>query len=665
MNILFEKLRKLKTFFFRKKIGPLKDDYRIFKPLRLVLEGDAISRPYSQHAVVYSCISAIATNISQVPFILYRQRGKDKIELEENHALYKVFLRPNPLMSASQLWEATAIWYCLRGEAIWILERSKITEIPSEIWIFNPDRFRIITDEKSGLPIGWKYQGQQEISLPLYQVVFFRAYNPYDDLRGMSPIQAAKEGIDQDYWAAQYNRAFFQNNAEPGGVISIPGNLTDEQYERLVKQWEERHRGAKKAHRIAILEGGAKYDRVGLSHKDMDFLEQRKWNREEIMMVFKVPKHILSVYEDVKTYAGLRVLDKGWWQQCLIPKMKYFEAVLDAQLFSYLREDIWGEFDLSQVEALAEDFDEKVKTAEKLYRMGYPINAINERLNLGMPRVPWGDVWWAPWNVTPVAEVSPSQSEEGKIFYINKQQTDRSRIWETYLRLQKPHEQKIERKIRRFFFEQRQRVLRALYELFGKGTTKDYADEIFDLNKENEILKILVRTLFEDAMRAGAISAAEELGIIGFSFDIGEPEAARFLERKIIKVTKINETVKKQIRQTLYEGLSAGETVQQLADRIRKVYNMASKRAVTIARTESGACINGARFITARKEGAREHTWITARDELVRPTHAAQDGITIRIGDKFPNGLRFPNDPEGPPGEIINCRCVCILGKIE
>jgi len=633
-------------------------------PLRLLLEGQGVSKPYSQHSVVYSCISAIATNISQVPFVLYEKKGEREEPLEADHPLVKVFVKPNPLMVSSDLWEATAIWYCLKGEAIWIVERQNPTQLPREIWIFNPDRFRIITDDRTGLPIGWEYQGKQKIGFALHEIVFFRAYNPYDDLRGMSPIQAAAAGIDQDYWASKYNEAFFRNDATPGTVISVPGELTDEQYQRLKQQWEERHAGAEKAHRVAILEGGAKVDRVGLSHKDMDFLQQRKWNREEIMMVFKVPKHVLSIYEDLRTYAGIRVIDKGFWQQCLIPKMKYFEAVLYANLLQYLEGgDIRGKFDLSGVEALAEDFDKKLESAERLYRMGYPINAINQKLNLGMPEVPWGDVWWAPWNITPIYQRPAEGGKEKAKIKISADRADE--IWRAYLRLHAPHEQRMARKIKRYFFEQRQRVLKALFELLGKEIKdiKDYADDIFDTNKENEILKVLVKELLLDAMREGVESLADELGI-EISFDPTHPDAARYLEKKLIQITRINDTVKEQIRQAIRQGLAEGDTTQEIADRIRKVYNFAANRATTIARTETGSAVNGARYHFARQHGAVLHTWITAGDEHVRPSHQACNGVTVKVGEKFPNGLRFPNDPNGPPEEVINCRCLCIYSKI-
>jgi hypothetical protein len=75
-------------------------------------------------------------------------------------------------------------------------------------------------------------------------------------------------GIEQDFWASRYNITFFKNSAQPGGVLETSGNLTDEEYQRVLAQWQDRHGGASKAHAITLLEGGLSYKQTGLSQKD-------------------------------------------------------------------------------------------------------------------------------------------------------------------------------------------------------------------------------------------------------------------------------------------------------------------------------------------------------------------------------------------------------------
>ena len=49
--------------------------------------------------------------------------------------------------------------------------------------------------------------------------------------------------------------------------------------------------------------------------------------------------------------------------------------------------------------------------------------------------------------------------------------------------------------------------------------------------------------------------------------------------------------------------------------------------------------------------------WVAVRDERTRESHAELDGETVKLGERYSNGLRFPSDPAGDPEEVINCRC--------
>lgn len=59
-----------------------------------------------------------------------------------------------------------------------------------------------------------------------------------------------------------------------------------------------------------------------------------------------------------------------------------------------------------------------------------------------------------------------------------------------------------------------------------------------------------------------------------------------------------------------------------------------------------------------------EKTWLTQRDLRVRDTHVGLEGVKIPVDEIFSNGCYYPGDPEGPPDEVINCRCGLIYTLI-
>ena len=93
------------------------------------LSGGELKQPYREHVWVYACINAIAQSISGVPLLFMTGTRKDP-KIVESHPLVNLFEAPNPMMSGSQLLEATFIYLGLTGEAFFIVERDSERKIP-------------------------------------------------------------------------------------------------------------------------------------------------------------------------------------------------------------------------------------------------------------------------------------------------------------------------------------------------------------------------------------------------------------------------------------------------------------------------------------------------------------------------------------------------------
>lgn len=671
-------------------IGTASADTTFFQSLRIRLSGQSeITDPYQKHSYVYACINAIAQNIASVPFKLFRGPTDKKKPVEEGE-IYNLFRDVNPHMSRYQLWEATMIYLGLEGECMWLLERPKgkeddFTAMPTEIWAVSGKNFEPIV--MNNVFVGWKHQvGAKTETLTMAQVIQFKYFNPYNYYRGLSPLQAAKMAIDQDWNAMRYNLAFFENSADPGGVLIYKGGpgrepLTKQQRTAIREAWESRHKGAGKARRVAILED-LDYKETGLSHHDMQFLEQRKWNREELMAVFKVPKSELSLYEDVN-FATAQSQDRNFWIKTLIPKMNYIADVLESKLFKYIdKGETWGYFDTTVIEALQEELNKKIDAGYKLWQMGYPINKVNTRLDLGLEEIAWGNMIFMPMSMVPVTSIlsgdtpaTPATPNEEAVKptdtkalpkpepEIKLTKIDLDKYWLNYVaKILDPNEKKFFSKIKRYIFELRSEQLRLLEEA-GKSIQKldswDIESVLFSKEDWDRKLKGMTRPLYENIMEMAGKEFADELGGL-FQFDLTDPAMLQFLNTKLIRVTKINATLQQALRETLMEGIALRETIGELQGRFKTVFNFASNRSLTIARTETAQTSSGTRWQAMKQEGIKKHKWVTAGDEHVRISHSAQQGKEVNIGMKFPNGLRYPSDIEGPGSEVINCRCVAV-----
>jgi SPP1 gp7 family putative phage head morphogenesis protein len=168
--------------------------------------------------------------------------------------------------------------------------------------------------------------------------------------------------------------------------------------------------------------------------------------------------------------------------------------------------------------------------------------------------------------------------------------------------------------------------------------------------------------LYDDA----ATNALTRLGTqLDIAFDLEAPYVREFIDARANQLAgQVTSTTYDAIRAQLMEGVGAGESIDDLAARIRNVFSVANdSRARTIARTEvisayNGAAVMGASQLPADVVAAQE--WIATRDGRVRPEHAAADGQVAPIGTAFTvagSSLAYPGDPSGPADQVIQCRC--------
>lgn len=93
-------------------------------------------------------------------------------------------------------------------------------------------------------------------------------------------------------------------------------------------------------------------------------------------------------------------------------------------------------------------------------------------------------------------------------------------------------------------------------------------------------------------------------------------------------------------------------------------------RARTVARTEVVGAYNGglndafAMIVANDPETEWVKRWLATEDHRTRPDHKEADGQTVPFSQPFDVGgfpMMYPHDPDGPPHEVINCRCVMLL----
>ena len=663
-----------------------------------VNEEEVIRESYKKSDLVYVCISTTAKAISQIPLMVVKTTGTggQYQPLPDRDPWVKLFNRPNYITDRYSFVESIITHLLLDGE-VFVVPFPPGLNPPSSLWIVRNKFIKPAKDSKTGLLMGWLYNqsghtiesgnvaGPGTIPLNIDEVARIFLINPYDPLKGMSPIEAGRMSIVVDYKAAFYTSVFFDEGASPGGVIATEQKLGDKQFNRTREQFESRHQGFRRAHRVAVLEQGLKYTQTGLTQKDMEFGNLRKLNAERIYQIFGMKKAIVSVVEDVN-YATAREERREWWEGTNLPLMSMITSALNFVLFRDAV-NIKLIFDITAIAALKDALEKKVETGYKLWQMGFTANEVNDRLDFGFNSKPWRNLGFVAINIQPIERAlappqpaptppalnpapSPSPSEEipgeeppkaltegdgSKV--PNKDEVRDERIWENLNQKLSGLEDKFEKKVTRVFADMRRLSLDNLYK--NVKAPKDVDDEFFSDASKN--ISKFTDPIYQDALVIGFGTIFDEIGE-DIIWSVSDAEAQAFLMMKNIKIKGIIQTVKDQIRRELMEAYEKGETIDQIADRIRSVFNISKNRAKVIARTEILGAANEGRHLAISRTGFGERRWFTAMDERVRAQHKAMHGKTAKVGIPWvmPDGtsLRFPGDSNGPAHQVIQCRCI-------
>lgn len=140
--------------------------------------------------------------------------------------------------------------------------------------------------------------------------------------------------------------------------------------------------------------------------------------------------------------------------------------------------------------------------------------------------------------------------------------------------------------------------------------------------------------------------------------------AASYLRSASNRLKGIGDLVWADMREQLALGYEAGESINQLAARLRTVAKISEPRALTIARTEVVPAANFGSLMQLKAVGFTDEEcrkeWLATEDGRTRPAHLEADGQLVGLSQPFVVGgdfLQVPGDPAGRAENVINCRC--------
>lgn len=372
----------------------------------------AVSQGYKDLVWVNRCISKKADSVASVPWVAFRkEKGSNEYKPLDSHPIIELIEQPNRFMGKREMFSHWMTDLDLGGNSYWELV-TNTQKRPIGLWRIRPDWMKPIPGERGNFLQRYELQyGTQKIPFKIDEIIHMKYIDPVDPFVGMSLITAASRTIETENAAIGWNKTILDNSGVPNGVLKVPVEAIEHQERSQITESIEEEFTDEKRHRPLVLWGGLDWEPMSMSQKDMDFMSQRKMNKWEICSVLGVPAQVVGADPEAK-YANYQTARLSFWEDTIVLLLDWIRTVINTRIVPLYGDDsLYVSYDLSEVPAMREAFTEKIKSAVDLWRMGFPINAINERLALGMPQVDWGDVAWMPMNLVPAIAL-PSGNEE-------------------------------------------------------------------------------------------------------------------------------------------------------------------------------------------------------------------------------------------------------------
>lgn len=284
---------------------------------------------------LFNIVSTTSQAVSEVEWKLWRKsKSGDKNDRTEvtAHAALDLWNTPNKFMTRQELVESVQQHSDLTGEGWCVVGRNaKFRSIPLELWPVRPDRMAPVPSPTDYI-VGYVYTGPngEQIPLEVDDVLFMRMPNPDDPYRGLGPVQSVLLDLDSAHYSAAWNRNFFLNSAQPGGVIEVDKRLTDGEFKEMTTRWREQHQGVANAHRVAVIEQG-KWVTNQSSMKEMQFVELRNVSKEVIREAFGFPKFAAGDVDDVNRATA--EASSAWFARRLtVPRLERWKGMLNNDL---------------------------------------------------------------------------------------------------------------------------------------------------------------------------------------------------------------------------------------------------------------------------------------------------------------------------------------------
>lgn len=680
---------------------------------------------YRKQPALRAVVSFIADNVADIPLKCYVRKADDDRPRDTESPLALMLARPSRSVTAFELKRAIVSDFLLYDHALGILIPDQtlpsgwqLRHVPWS-WIdadetddgFEPSRFVVVNPYTGG-----------RAEFDATDCVHFYNYDPMGIMGGGSPIDALREVLSEQISAWGFRNSVWRNGGRVTQFLTRPA--TAAQWEpkdrtRFAKSWKERFagEGGTDTGGTPLLEDGMELKSVTFNAREAEWAEATRLSRSDVAAVYHVSPALIW-HDGTQTYASAKDNARALYSEALSPILTMVQERLNAQVAArpgMAPEGAYCEFDISS--KLAASFEEQAGVLQS--SAGGPWITRNEaRARMNLPALPGADELIVPLNVTEGGLASPNDTDPTKgapvPAPVTADQLTKALAGAIALAAMQLEERRakalpggggaapfgegvgvvllktsseppedlvaeIADALASFLGRQARRVLRDVEaagddwdKAAGVVMRKDGAGESFpswwDALRWDRELADDLEPIFRRLCDLRGVGALADIGEAASLWD--SRRTANFMRAVAeSRAHAFNHGTLTRIQRALLdaEGVTGRVSAAERAF-LWHAENRAARGARTFATAVAAfATKEAVRQVYPRdtEKVRRTKTWRHHGSGSPRGDHAAMDGETVGLDERFSNGADYPGDLSLPAKDTVNCRCTIDVAVIK
>ncbi len=352
--------------------------------------GDLITYP-----TLYACLNRISSDIGKLPYTLQQTNQNGTSTTVENPAYSPVLRKPNAFQTQAQFREYWSLTKLTQGNA-YILKRRDQRGVVVDLYVLDPERvmpmvsdagevyYQLYIDPLNTIPANYP---AANLIVPASEIIHDRCMVVHNPLIGIPPLAAA-------YWPALKNMKilrsateFFANNAQPGGILTAPAGMSEEDAKQVQDYWSANFTGAN-AGKVAIVGADMKFTAFAMKSIDSQMIEQMKYSDIQICQPFGIKPYKIGLEPPPSGWKSYDV-NTEYYGDALQTHIEHMESLLNEGL--KVTAPLSVELNLDPLLRM----DEIAKATVETQLVGGKIKQPDEaRLRFNLAPTPGGDTLW-------------------------------------------------------------------------------------------------------------------------------------------------------------------------------------------------------------------------------------------------------------------------------